>query len=77
MSEIGSQTALGVPVPETIRQLFNGLIKCWNSEIEEVLERLQGIEESIETIAHEICPTNQEREVDQNVAFGITGALPS
>lgn len=38
-----------------VRQLFTSLIKRQNSEIEEVLEKLQHIEESIETIAREIA----------------------
>jgi uncharacterized protein YaaN involved in tellurite resistance len=38
-----------------IRQLFSSLIKRQNSEIEEVLAKLQDIEESIETIAREMA----------------------
>jgi len=38
-----------------ITQLFTSLIKRQNSEIEEVLDKLQGIEESIEIIAREIA----------------------
>ena len=35
--------------------MFTSLIKRQNSEIEEVLDKLQGIEESIEIIAREIA----------------------